>query len=143
MNSRLSVDLDPALMAQLTELAKRRHQSTSVVAEDAIALFLTPDEDRREAEVSRRLDRLSRQFQRFERDLAVSIEATALFIRYWLMITPSIPQDFQEAAQARGRERFASFLKMLAQRLAAGRREFHDAAPDINLDPSPSAALRK
>jgi len=142
MKSRLPVDLDPVLMAQLTELAKRRHQSMSDVAEDAIASFLTPDEDdRREAEVSRRLDRLSRQFHRFERDLAVSVEATALFIRYWLMLTPSIPDDFQAAAQARGRERFASFVKMLAQRLAAGRREFHDVAPDSSLDPSPP--LRK
>ena len=119
MKRRLSVYLEPALMAQLTELAKRKKQSMSLVAEAAIASFLTPDEsDRREAAVTRRLDRLVRQADRLERDLAVSVEAMALFIRYWLTVTPSIPQDFQAVAQAEGRDRFASFLKMLGQRLA-------------------------
>ena len=103
MKSRLSVYLEPALMAQLTTLADRKKQSMSLVAEAAIASFLTPDEDdRREAAVVRRLDRLTRQVERLERDLAVSVEATALFIRYWLMITPSVPNDFQAVAQAKG-----------------------------------------
>ena len=76
MKRRLSVYLDPALMAQLTEIAKRQKQSMSLVAEAAIASFLTPDEsDRREAAVARRLDRLIRQVERLERDLAVSVEA--------------------------------------------------------------------
>jgi predicted transcriptional regulator len=119
MKRRLSVYLDPTLMAQLTELANRKKQSMSLVAEAAIASFLTPDDsDRREAAVTRRLDRLVRQADRLERDLAVSVEAMALFIRYWLTVTPSIPQDFQAVAQAEGRDRFASFLKMLGQRLA-------------------------
>jgi hypothetical protein len=144
MKSRLSVYLEPALMAQLVELANRKHQSMSLVAEAAIASFLTPDEDeRREAAVSRRLDRLARQFERLERDLAVSVEATALFIRYWLMVTPSIPDDFQAAAQAKGRERFASFLQMLGQRLASGKGQFQEVAADIRFDASASAELRK
>src|SRR6266436_1353380 len=101
MKRRLSVYLDPALMAQLTELAKRKKQSMSLVAEAALASFLTPDEsDRREAAVARRLHRLTRQVERLERDLAVSVEATALFIRYWLMITPPVPNDLQAIAQA-------------------------------------------
>src|SRR5215831_201213 len=119
MKRRLSVYLEPALMAQLTELAKRKKQSMSLVAEAAIASFLTPDDsERREAAVTRRLDRLTRQVDRLERDLAVSVEAIALFIRCWLTITPSIPDPFQSVAQAEGRDRFASFLKMLGQRLA-------------------------
>jgi len=144
MKSRLSVYLEPALMSQLTELANRKHQSMSLVAEAAIASFLTPDDDdRREAAVSRRLDRLTRQFERLERDLAISVEAMALFIRYWLTVTPSIPDDFQAAAQAKGRERFASFLQMLGQRLASGKGQFQEIAADIHFDASASAALRK
>jgi Lon protease-like protein len=135
MKSRLSVYLEPALMAQLTTLADRKKQSMSLVAEAAIASFLTPDEDdRREAAVVRRLDRLTRQVERLERDLAVSVEATALFIRYWLMITPSVPNDFQAVAQAKGRERFASFLQMLGQRLASGQRAFQEVSKDMIFD---------
>jgi Lon protease-like protein len=127
MKSRLSVYLDPALMRQLAELAELKKKSMSLVAETAIMSLLTPDEaDRREAAVVRRLDRLTRQVERLERDLAISVEAMALFIRYWLMITPSVPNDFQAVAQAKGRERFASFLQMLGQRLATGQRVFQE-----------------
>src|SRR5260221_8380229 len=108
MKRGLSLYPDPALMGQLTELANRKKQSMSLVAEAAIASFLTADEsDRREAAVVRRLDRLTRQVERLERDLAVSVEAMALFIRYWLTVTPSIPEDFQVAAHAEGRDRLA------------------------------------
>jgi hypothetical protein len=137
MKCRLSVYLEPTLMAQLIELAKRKKQPMSLVAEAAIASFLTPDEsDRREAAVARRLDRLSRQGERLERDLTISVEAMALFIRYWLTITPSVSEDFQAAAQAHGRERFASFLQMLGQRLAAGRKTFQGLAADVGLEAS-------
>ena len=144
MKRRLSVYLEPALMAQLTELAKRKKQTMSLVAEAAIASFLTPDDlDRREAAVTRRLDRPVRQADRLERDLAVSVEAIALFIRYWLTITPSIPQDFQAVAQADGRDRFASFLKMLGQRLASGTKVFQEVIDDIGVDASASRTSPK
>jgi len=144
MKRRLSVYLEPALMAQLTELAKRKKQSMSLVAESAIASFLPPDEsDRREAAVTRRLDRLVRQADRLERDLAVSVEAMALFIRYWLTGTPSIPDDFHAVAQAKGRERFASFLQMLGQRLASGTKVFQEVVDDIGFDASASRASPK
>jgi hypothetical protein len=137
MKSRLSVYLDPALMRQLAELAELKKKSMSLVAETAIMSLLTPDEaDRREAAVVRRLDRLTRQVERLERDLAISVEAMALFIRYWLMITPSVPNDFQAVAQAKGRERFASFLQMLGQRLATGQRVFQEVSGDITFDES-------
>jgi hypothetical protein len=137
MKSRLSVYLDPALMRQLAELAELKKKSMSLVAETAIMSLLTPDEaDRREAAVVRRLDRLTRQVERLQRDLAISVEAMALFIRYWLMITPSVPNDFQAVAQAKGRERFASFLQMLGQRLATGQRVFQEVSGDITFDES-------
>ena len=65
MKCRLSVYIEPTLMAQLSELAKRKKQSMSVIAEAAISSLLTPDEDdRREAAIVRRLDRLTRQVER-------------------------------------------------------------------------------
>jgi predicted transcriptional regulator len=137
MKSRLSVYLDPVLMVQLTELAKRKNQSMSLVAEAAIASFLTPDDaDRREAAVTRRLDRLARQMERQERDLTVSVEALALFIRFWLTITPPLPEHAQARAQADGRDRFNSFLEALGQRLAKGQRLFQEVSTDIGLDKS-------
>jgi predicted transcriptional regulator len=131
MKLRLSVYLDPGLMAQLTKLADRKEQPKSLVAEAAIASFLTPDEsDRLEAAVSRRLDLLTRQVDRLERDHMISVEALALFIRFWLTITPPLPESAQTAAQAKGRERFESFLETLGRRLAKGQSLLREVSTD-------------
>jgi hypothetical protein len=70
--------------------------------------------------VTRRLDRLTRQGERLERDLWIVAETLALFIRFWLTVTPPLPESAQAAAQATGRERFESFLETLGRRLARG-----------------------
>ena len=101
--ARLSVYLDPEALGQLVELADRKQQPKSFVAEAAILSFLTPDDaDRREAAFTRRLDLLNRQVERLERDLTISVEALALFIRFWLTVTPPLPESAQAAAQAKG-----------------------------------------
>jgi ribbon-helix-helix CopG family protein len=129
--ARLSVYLDPDMMAQLAELADRKRQPKSLIAEAAIMSFLTPDDaDRREAVVTRRLDLLTRQGERLERDLSVVAETLALFIRFWLTVTPPLPQSAQAAAQAAGRERFESFLGALGRRLAKGRSVLREVSFD-------------
>jgi len=128
---RLSVYLDPETMAQVAELAGRKNQSRSLIAEAAIASFLTPDDsDRREAALVRRLDLLTRQGERLERDLVIATEAIALFIRFWLTVTPPLPESAQLAAQAQGRERFELFLESLGRRLAKG----HSLLREVSID---------
>jgi hypothetical protein len=108
-------------MAQLTEAAEAKRQPKSLVAEAAIASFLAPGEpDHREAVFIRRLDGLNRRIERLERDHAIAVEALALFIRFWLIVTPSLPESAQAAAQAKGRERYDSFVQSLGRRLAKG-----------------------
>jgi Ribbon-helix-helix protein, copG family len=129
--ARLSVYLDPDMMAQLTDLAERKRQSKSLIAEAAITSFLSPDDtDRREAAVTRRLDLLARQGERVERDLWIAAETLALFIRFWLTVTPSLPESAQAAAQAKGRERFESFLETLGRRLAKGQSVLREVSLD-------------
>src|ERR1700681_5004415 len=111
MKLRLSVYVDPGLMRQLTDLADRKEQPRSLVAEAAIASFLTPDEgDRREAAFSRRLDLMTRQVDRLERDHMISAEALALFIRFWLTGTSPLPESAQADAEAEGEDRYELFL---------------------------------
>jgi len=128
---RLSVYLDPDLMTQLSELAGRKAQSKSLIAEAAIASFLTPDDsDRHQAVLVRRLDFLTRQGGRLERDLSIAVEALALFIKFWLTVTPPLPESAQAAAQAQGRERFQFFLDRLGRRLAKGQSVLHEVSLD-------------
>ena len=50
----------------------------------------------------RRLDELNRTVARIERDMAITTETLALFVRYFLTITPPLPQSEQEAGAAAG-----------------------------------------
>ena len=118
---RLSVYLDPDVMCGLADIANRRDQSRSFIAEAAIASFLSPDADeRREAVITKRLDSLDRRMQRLERDLGIAVEMMAVFIRFWLASTPQLPDTAQAAARAKAGERYDNFLEVLGRRLAKG-----------------------
>ncbi|WP_288051188.1 ribbon-helix-helix protein, CopG family [Acidiphilium sp.] len=122
MRDRLNLSLPVEMIAQINDLAIRRRLTRSAIVEAAVASFLSPDgADRLEAAFARRLDRLTRQVQRLERDSGLSTEALALFIRFWLTITPPLPSDAQATAQAKGRERYEGFIEALGRRLNQGR----------------------
>lgn len=96
-----SVYLDPELMTALAAYADRRGKSRSLVAEAAIASFLSPDADeQREAAIAKRLDRLDRRTTRLERDVGIGVEMIALFVRFWLSNTPP-PPEAERAAMRR------------------------------------------
>jgi len=130
--ARLSVYLEPKLLDALTAHATRRDLSLSLVAEAAIASFFSPDADeRREAAMSRRLDRLDRQVARMERDLGISLETLALFIRYWMTVSPPLPEPAAAAARAQGAERYEAFVAALGRRLSRGPFFRHEIPEDV------------
>ena len=122
MKPRLSVYLEAELLDRLEAYAERRGVSKSMIAEAAVASFLSPDAaERQEAALVRRLDRLNRHADRLERDVGIGIEMLALFVRFWLTATPALPESAQAAARAKGRERYGAFVESLGRRLATGR----------------------
>ncbi|GAB1715418.1 MAG: CopG family transcriptional regulator [Nitrobacter sp.] len=130
---RLSIYLDPDLMRLLADYAERREQSRSMIAEAAIASFLSPDADeRREAAIAKRLDRIDRTVQRLERDTGIANEAFAIFIRAWLTSTASLPETAQAAAHAKGGERYDKFLEALGRRLARGPKLRQEIGDDVD-----------
>lgn len=142
---RLSIYLDPALSDRLADHADRYVQSRSMIAEAAIASLLSPDaEERREAAIAKRLDRIDRNLQRLERDIGIANEAFAIFIRAWLTSTPSLPEAGQAAAHAKGSERYDKFLEALGRRLAKGPRLRLEVPEDIGTSGSfPGATASK
>ena len=132
MRDRMNVYFPPELLKQVSDLADRQKLSRSAIVEAAVASFLSPDgSDRREAAFTRRLDRLSRQLQRLERDVGLTAETLALFVRFWLTVTPPLPNDAQAAAQAKGRERFEGFVEALGRRLQKGQSFLREIPEDI------------
>ena len=57
---------------------------------------------------------------RLERDVEISVETIALFIRYWLTAIPSLQEHTRAAARAKGGERYEGFMQALGRRLAKG-----------------------
>ena len=129
---RLSVYLDPDVMRLLADFSDRGHQSRSLVAEAAIASFLSPDaNERSEATAVKRLDRIDRRMQRLERDLGIGVETLAIFIHFWLASTPQVPDAAQAATRSKAHERYRTFLQALGRRLANGPTLRQEVGEDI------------
>lgn len=83
--------------------------------------------DELELRFARRLDRLSAQLERIERDGHVQIESLALFVRYMLTVNAPLAEE-DEMARSIGRDRFAVFIGRVGRQLASGRRSFEPEA---------------
>jgi predicted transcriptional regulator len=132
---QVSVYLDPGVMTMLADYATRRGQSQSLVAEAAIASFLSPDAaDRREAAIAKRLDQLDRRLARSERDVGIAVETLAVFVRFWLVTTPALPEPAAQAARAKAGERYDAFVTALGRRLAKGPKLRQEIPEDVPND---------
>lgn len=129
---RLSAYLEPDVMNALADYAAKRDISLSLIAEAAIASFLSPDAaERKEATITRRLDQIDRRVQRVERDIGIATETLALFIRIWLTSTPALPESAQAEARAKGLQRYDGFVDALGRRLSKGPRLRQEIPDDV------------
>jgi hypothetical protein len=67
------------------------------------------------------------------------METLALFVRFLLTITPPLPPDAQAAVQAKGQQRYESFVEALGQRLQKGQSFLNEIPDDVEKKPSHSA----
>jgi predicted transcriptional regulator len=133
--ARLSVYLDPETMEALAAYADRRDRSRSLIAEAAIAHFLSPDADEaREAAVTKRLDQLDRRMNRLERDVGIAVEMTAMFVRFWLSNAPPPPESERGLLRRQGGERYDVFMASLGRRLAKGPKVRQEISEDLVRD---------
>lgn len=131
--TRMNVYFDPALLKQVEALSLRRNVSKSAVIEAAVASFLSADaSDRLEAVFARRMDKLGRQIDGLDEELAILGETVSLFVRFWLTITPPLSETAHASARAKGAERFDGFLQSLGRRLATGDRFLKELSRDVD-----------
>ncbi|HUA24746.1 MAG TPA: CopG family transcriptional regulator [Steroidobacteraceae bacterium] len=137
---RLNLFIQREHARRLDELAAKKGVSKSSILAAALASWLSPDAgDQREAAIAKRLDRLTRQFERLERDQAIQIETLALFVRYFLTVSTPVPEAHQEAARAQGRARFEQFVEQLGRHLLRGHSLVRDVIEEMQ-PPDPSTA---
>lgn len=131
--TRMNVYFDPDLLKKVEALALRRNISKSAVIEAAVASFLSADaSERLEAVFARRMDRIGRQIDGLDEDLAIVGETLSLFIRFWMTLTPPLSDSGEASARAKGNERFERFLQSLGRRLATGDRFLKELSRDVD-----------
>lgn len=138
--ARLNLFIEPEHACRLGELATMKGISKSSIVAAALTSWLSPDSgDQREAAIAKRLDRLSRQFEKLERDQTILIETLALYVRYFLTVSTPIPEAHQEAVRAQGKARYAQFIERLGRHLMRG----HSLVKEVyeEIQPNPEAFM--
>jgi hypothetical protein len=106
MRTKHTFRLPPDLASKLADYAAQKRVPRTLVVE---------------AELVRRLDRITRRLETLERHVTVSNEALAVLVRFWLTSTPPLPDAARAEAQSKGRERCDGFIEALGRRLSKGR----------------------
>lgn len=120
--ARHQLFLDADLSEKLEALATKPGASKSAILADAIGAWLNRRGSHElDDRFGLRLNRLSAQLDRIERDQQVLLESLALFVRYQLTVTAPLPEADQ-AGRAVGRDRFQAFVDQVGRQLAAGGR---------------------
>lgn len=133
MKPRHHLYLDDSLSEQLEALAAKPGSSKSAIVAAALRAYLTHRGARELDDLLKvRLDRISRQLNRIERDQQIVLESLALFIHYQLTVTAPLPKLEQKAARAVGQERFDRFVQQVGRRLAVGQSITQDVLAHIS-----------
>ncbi|MCO7486952.1 CopG family transcriptional regulator [Stenotrophomonas maltophilia] len=133
---RLNLFVQPEHARRLDALAAQKGVSKSSIVAAALAAWLSPDAgDHGGTALLKRLDRLSRQIERLERDQTILIETLALFVRYTLTVNTPVPEAHLAAARAQGKARFAEFVEQLGRHLLRGRSLVRDVVEELHAVP--------
>lgn len=118
MKPRHHLYLDTELTQQLDAFAAKPGSSKSAIVADALRQYLNPktDTDNSHA-IKMRLDRLSKQVNRAERNLNIVVESISGFAQYYFMLTAHVPSP-DDAGRAKGSQRYEKYLSYVGSLVA-------------------------
>ena len=118
---RLTVYLSDSVADRLALACKRPGANKSKLVDSALDKYLNSQgNSSNDASLLRRLDHMSKQVTKLDRNASVILETLGLFVRYYLIITPPLPKSEQDPARSMGNQRFEFFVTQIGKRLAAG-----------------------
>ena len=133
---RLNLFIQPEHAKRLDELAAKKGVSKSSIVAAALASWLSPDAgDQREAAIAKRLDRLSRQTERMERDQNIQIENAGAVHPLFLDHQHAGARSPQGRGPRQGKARFEQFVEQLGRHLLRGRSLVRDVVEELHPDP--------
>jgi predicted transcriptional regulator len=122
MRHRHALYLSETLSQQLAITAETHHVSKSAILERALTQYLAAATSTASNSLQTlQQEQTTRSLRRLERDLAVTSELTATFMRYFLTITPSLPPSEHAAARAIGQLRYQQMIEEIAKQLRTDR----------------------
>jgi hypothetical protein len=114
--------LPPEISAALVSLAAAPGATKSSILTDALTAWLgRRGASELDTRFGLRLDRISQQLGRIERDGQILLESLALFIHYQLTVCPPVAEG-DSVARALGRDRFNAFVTQVGRQMAHGKR---------------------
>jgi hypothetical protein len=124
---RLTAYVSDSVAERLAMASKRKGFNRSKIVDRALDRFLAGDGSQgNDTSLQRRLDNMSKQQARTERNIAVLLETLGLFVRYYLTVTPPLPKSEQDPARSLGNQRFEVFVAQIGKRLASGQSTVRD-----------------
>jgi predicted DNA-binding protein len=120
---RYSILLSQEVAERFERVARLRHGAKSAVVEEALERRLIPEKyPLIDEALLRRLDEQDKSLATLKRDQAIYGEMLALFVRYFLTVTPPLTDREQQPARQLGRERFQLLAVQIGRRIASDRR---------------------
>src|SRR5215470_2462093 len=120
---RYTLYISHPLARKFDLVAQQRQGAKSALVEEALRASLEPQQHPGiEEGLARRLNELNKVVAAVGLDVTVATETLALFVRYFLTVTPPLPQSDQESARLIGKERFHVFLTEVGRRIAEHQR---------------------
>lgn len=119
---RHNLHLDEDLTRRLMALAAKPGMSKAGIIAAALRSYF----DKEGADVldhllQTRLNRLSGQLDRLERDQRIVVQTLAEFVRHHFLVTAAPPESELASRRAQAEARYQSFIETVGRQLAAGR----------------------
>ena len=122
MRHRHALYLSEALSHQLAISAETHRVSKSAILERALTqYFALASSTTSNSLPTLHQEQTTRSLRHIERDLAITSELTATFMRYFLTITPPLPTSEHAAARAIGQLRYQQMFEEIAKQLRTDR----------------------
>ena len=122
MRHRHALYLSEVMSQRLQVMAETHRVAKSEILERALKRYLANESGAPPADlVVLQHESNTRSLRRLERDLAIATELIATFVRYFVTITPPLPESEHAAARALGQLRFEQVIEDVGRRLRTDR----------------------
>lgn len=115
-NPRIHVRISPANRRRLEQFARQYHLNMGALVDEALTLFFRPPEQRQDAALLGRLDRLEDQIERLEAASAFQTDLLIEFLFEWFRQRPPAHPLLTQADDARARTELEALTRRVIER---------------------------